>query len=137
MRNWSRAPRKKGRIEIIPMIDVMMFLLVFFVLISVNVIPALGIKTQLPNSSQSQSLKTPTKQIVVTLGKGGELMVEGKPYALDSVSAAIKAASRGAEKVAIILNSDQGVDVQQLVDVMDELKAKGWDSMSLAARRKS
>ncbi|MFY8082051.1 MAG: biopolymer transporter ExbD, partial [Limnohabitans sp.] len=48
MRHWQQTQRKKARIEIIPMIDVMMFLLVFFVLISVNVIPALGIKTQQP-----------------------------------------------------------------------------------------
>ena len=32
MKGWNEKPRKKGRIEIIPMIDVMMFLLVFFVL---------------------------------------------------------------------------------------------------------
>ena len=49
---WQDEPRKKARIEIVPMIDVMMFLLVFFVLISLHVIPALGIKTQLPTSSQ-------------------------------------------------------------------------------------
>ena len=57
MRQWQQTQRKKARIEIIPMIDVMMFLLVFFVLISVNVIPALGIKTEQPNSSQVQPLK--------------------------------------------------------------------------------
>ena len=49
---WQDQPRRKARIEIIPMIDVMMFLLVFFVLISMNVIPATGIKTQLPGSTQ-------------------------------------------------------------------------------------
>jgi biopolymer transport protein ExbD len=70
MRQWQQTQRKKARIEIIPMIDVMMFLLVFFVLISVNVIPALGIKTQQPNSSQAQQLKTKDVQVVVTLGVG-------------------------------------------------------------------
>ena len=39
MRNWPARPRKAPRIEIIPMIDVMMFLLVFFVLISLNSLP--------------------------------------------------------------------------------------------------
>ena len=41
MRNWSEPKKNKAHIELIPMIDVMMFLLVFFVLISLNVIPAL------------------------------------------------------------------------------------------------
>jgi len=48
MRSWPARVRKASRIEIIPMIDVMMFLLVFFVLISINALPALGLKVALP-----------------------------------------------------------------------------------------
>lgn len=48
MRTWPKRPTKSVRIEIIPMIDVMMFLLVFFVLISIHVLPALGLKVALP-----------------------------------------------------------------------------------------
>ena len=44
------------------MIDVMMFLLVFFVLISLNVIPALGLKTQLPSAGSAQQLKPQKKR---------------------------------------------------------------------------
>ncbi|MEI6469787.1 MAG: biopolymer transporter ExbD, partial [Betaproteobacteria bacterium] len=44
MRTFPDFAVKKARIEVIPMIDVMMFLLVFFVLISINVIPAGGLK---------------------------------------------------------------------------------------------
>lgn len=53
MRTWDEPKKRKAHIELIPMIDVMMFLLVFFVLVSLNVIPALGMKTQLPSASSS------------------------------------------------------------------------------------
>ena len=43
--------KKKGRIEIIPMIDIMFFLLVFFVMITLRMIPATGIASKLPRSS--------------------------------------------------------------------------------------
>ncbi|MDA8114755.1 MAG: biopolymer transporter ExbD, partial [Acidithiobacillus sp.] len=39
---------RKGRIEIIPMIDIMLFLLVFFIMITLRMIPASGISTRLP-----------------------------------------------------------------------------------------
>jgi biopolymer transport protein ExbD len=136
MRNWSRAPKRKGRIEIIPMIDVMMFLLVFFVLISVNVIPALGIKTQLPNSSQAQSLTTPVKQVVVSIGLDEHIVVDGAAVTLANLSQAVRNSAHGAQKVSVILNSDQGVVVQRLIEVMDELKSKGWDTQSIAAHRR-
>ena len=90
MRQWQQTQRKKARIEIIPMIDVMMFLLVFFVLISVNVIPALGVKTQQPSSSQAQPLKTKDVQVIVTLSKENAIQVDGQNVELGDLVRAIK-----------------------------------------------
>ncbi len=39
---------RKARIEIIPMIDVMLFLLVFFIIVTLNMIPDAGVNLQLP-----------------------------------------------------------------------------------------
>jgi biopolymer transport protein ExbD len=136
MRQWQQTQRKKARIEIIPMIDVMMFLLVFFVLISVNVIPALGIKTQQPNSSQVQQLRTKDVQVVVTLGKEKVIQVDGKDVELKDLSAAVKKKAGTAEQIAVIVNSDKGAEVQTLVDVMDEIKKSGLGKVSLAARER-
>jgi biopolymer transport protein ExbD len=136
MRQWQQTQRKKARIEIIPMIDVMMFLLVFFVLISVNVIPALGIKTQQPNSSQVQQLRTKDVQVVVTLGKENVIQVDGKDVELKDLSAAVKRKAGTADQIAVIVNSDKGAEVQTLVDVMDEIKKSGLGKVSLAARER-
>lgn len=136
MRQWQKITQKKARIEIIPMIDVMMFLLVFFVLISVNVIPALGIKTQQPNSSQTQSLKTPDIQVIVTLGKDGEIQIDGKNVSLQQMVSAIRAKTGSSATAAVIVNSDRGAEVQTLVDVMDEIKASGLGKVSLATRQR-
>lgn len=76
MRTWEEPKKKRIHIEIIPMIDVMMFLLVFFVLISLNVIPALGIKTQLPGAASAQQLK-PQNKAVITLGLDDRLQLDG------------------------------------------------------------
>ncbi len=136
MRQWQQSPRKKARIEIIPMIDVMMFLLVFFVLISVNVIPALGIKTQQPNSSQAQNLKTPDKQVMVTLGREGLIQLDGQAVELERLVSAIQAKASASEQIAVIVNSDKGAEVQTLVDVMDAIKAAGLGKVALAARER-
>lgn len=136
MRQWQQTERKKARIEIIPMIDVMMFLLVFFVLISVNVIPALGIKTQLPNSSQAQQLKTPDVQVVVTLGKENVIQVDGRSIELGQLTTAIQQKAGKSDQISVIVNSDKGAEVQTLIDVMDEIKKSGLGKVSLAARER-
>ena len=136
MRHWQKTQRKKARIEIIPMIDVMMFLLVFFVLISVNVIPALGIKTQQPTSSQVQQLKTKDVQVVVTLGKEKIIQVDGKDVTLQNLTTAVQNKAGQADQIAVIVNSDKGAEVQTLIDVMDEIKKSGIGKVSLAARER-
>lgn len=118
------------------MIDVMMFLLVFFVLISVNVIPALGIKTQQPTSSQVQQLKTKDVQVVVTLGKEKIIQVDGKDVTLQNLTTAVQNKAGQADQIAVIVNSDKGAEVQTLIDVMDEIKKSGIGKVSLAARER-
>jgi biopolymer transport protein ExbD len=136
MRQWQQTKRKKARIEIIPMIDVMMFLLVFFVLISVNVIPALGVKTQQPSSSQTQPLKTKDVQVIVTLSKENAIQVDGQNVDLGDLVRAIKQKANGSDQISIIVNSDKGAEVQTLIDVMDEVKKSGLGKISLAARER-
>ena len=134
MRSWEETKKRKARIEIIPMIDVMMFLLVFFVLISLNVIPALGLKTQLPGASNSQELK-PQNKAVITIGLKEVLQVDGKNIELDGLAAALNKAKKGSEKLNIIINSDRDVEVQRLVEVIDNLKQNGFESVAIATRK--
>ena len=126
--------RKKSRVEIIPMIDVMMFLLVFFVLISLNVIPALGIKTQLPGAAHAQQLK-PQNKAVITLGLDDRLQLDGKDLDQTELVVQLKAMENPEQKMVIILNSDEGVEVARLVSVMDVLKSSGFSSVSIATRK--
>jgi len=134
MRSWDVTPKKKAHIEIIPMIDVMMFLLVFFVLISLNVIPAVGLKTQLPVASSAQQLK-PQNKAIITLGLDERLQLDGRNIDESALLAQLKVLNDSSEKLVIIINSDQGVEVKRLVSVMDLLKGNGFSSVSIATRK--
>jgi biopolymer transport protein ExbD len=138
MRNWDDRPRAKARIEIIPMIDVMMFLLVFFVLISQNVIPAFGVKTKLPEASRSDDVRSAQKRAVVTIANGGVLQLEGENISLEALPIRLSQMQRDAGgKLVIILNGDEAATLQQLVSVMDVLKGHGFDSLSIATKKKA
>lgn len=135
MRSWEEPKKRRVHIEIIPMIDVMMFLLVFFVLISLNVIPALGIKTQLPGAAHAQQLK-PQNKAVITLGLDERLQLDGQDMSQTDLVTQLKTLQGNPdEKLVIILNSDKGVDVGRLVTVMDLLKSNGFASVSIATRK--
>ncbi|PLL28542.1 biopolymer transporter ExbD, partial [Klebsiella michiganensis] len=117
-----------------PMIDVMMFLLVFFVLISLNVIPALGLKTQLPSAGSAQQLK-PQKKAIITLGAGDQLQLDGQPLPLNALVNTLKQQQQENQTTTIIVNSDKEVAVERLIAVMDTLRQGGFFSISIATRK--
>jgi biopolymer transport protein ExbD len=134
MRSWDEPKKRKARVEIIPMIDVMMFLMVFFVLISLNVIPALGLKTNLPSASSSQDL-APQKKAIITIGLQDALQVDGVDTLITALAARLNQQKTAGDKLNVIVNSDRGVEVQRLVEVMDTLKQSGFESISIATRK--
>jgi biopolymer transport protein ExbD len=137
MRRFPSTPRKKSRIEIIPMIDVMMFLLVFFVLLSINVIPALGLKVKLPVSSQVQENHPPIK-VQLGIPAEGAYLIDGAPVANLSVLAnqLIQRKRAATTGIAVVIQGDESAPLQRLVDVMDVLKSNGIDAMTISAKRK-
>jgi biopolymer transport protein ExbD len=137
MRRFPSIPRKKSRIEIIPMIDVMMFLLVFFVLLSINVIPALGLKVKLPVSSQVQETHPPVK-VQVGIPAQGHYLLDGETISdLALLTTQLRqrreASSNG---IAVVIHGDENAPLQRLVEVMDVLKSNGIDAMTISAKRK-
>jgi biopolymer transport protein ExbD len=135
VRTWDDELRPHARIEIIPMIDVMMFLLVFFVLISINVIPASGLKTHLPTSSSAQDNRE-IRNAIVTIARSGALQLDGKSLAMTELSAQLSLLRQQNAKLTVIVKGDADVELQRLVDVMDAVKGAGIEALSIAAKRK-
>ncbi len=137
MKRFVETTRKKSRIEIIPMIDVMMFLLVFFVLISLNVIPALGLKTKLPIST-SATQENPPKRIIVTLLRDGTIQADGQSLvSLDELTKVINLKKQEyANNYTVVIQGDEAASMQSLIDVMDILKKNNVESMTISAKRK-
>lgn len=137
MRRFPNTPRKKSRIEIIPMIDVMMFLLVFFVLISINVIPALGLKVKLPQSSSAQDHRPPVR-VILGIPASGSFTIDGESVQdLASVTRILQQRKQGAANgIAVIVQGDEAASLQKLVEVMDALKSAGMEAMTISAKRK-
>ena len=137
MRRFPETSRKKSRIEIIPMIDVMMFLLVFFVLISINVIPSLGLKMKLPQSSQVVDSHPPIR-VQLSIPAEGPMQLDGVEVAdLKQLGAELARRQQTARNgLAVVVVGDEHAPLQRLVDVMDVLKSDGIQAMTISAKRK-
>lgn len=119
------------------MIDVMMFLLVFFVLVSINVIPALGVKMKLPQSSQAHAEASP-RRVVVAIPPEGAVTLDGRSFdQFDALAQALRDARHGSPVgLAVVIQGDERTPMQRLVDVMDILQREGITGMTISARKR-
>ncbi|HEV3286360.1 MAG TPA: biopolymer transporter ExbD [Steroidobacteraceae bacterium] len=133
MRSWPTRTRKSARIEIIPMIDVMMFLLVFFVLISLNALPALGLRVVLPTAANPTHLDI-VKRVTLTLTADGEIYIDGDKTSLDGVTERLRAMAQDS-KLTVVISGDRDARLQPLVNLLDALKRAGIVAATVIARR--
>jgi biopolymer transport protein ExbD len=123
--------QRRPRIEIIPMIDIMFFLLVFFIMATLKMIPADGIESQLPRSSSTQELPPPT--VMVTVQASGDLVVDDHPMTVTELTAHL-AAQPDHDKATVTVAGAQTVTLQTLLSVIDSIRASGVSRFNLAAK---
>ena len=120
----------RPRVEVIPMIDIMMFLLVFFVVISLNMIAGSGVLMEIPGSKTTQQLKVSTITVGVT--KDGKVVVAGKTLDPDQLKARLNELKKDGP-VDVVLAGDKDVPLQMLLGVMDTIRGSGISSVGIAA----
>ena len=121
---------RRARIEIIPMIDIMLFLLVFFVMLTLKMIPTTGHTTKLPVSRTAENIPVP--KLLVEVGDDGLITVEHQTLSLPQLTARLQ--SMG-PKAAVTIAGNQTVALQKIMAVLDAVKSAGISQVSIAARR--
>ena len=121
---------RKARIEIIPMNDIMLFLLVFFAMMTLRMIPTSGHVSKLPTSSTAT--KIPAPKLLVEVADGGALSVDAQPLSAEQLSALVR--SRHPTELAVTIAGGQSVNLQQLMAAIDAVRLGGATQIGLAAR---
>jgi biopolymer transport protein ExbD len=128
-----RKYRKKARIEIIPMIDTMFFLLVFFMVATLSMTVQRGISVNLPHAA---SARDEIKQVVtLTLTKEGKLFFDKEELASPAEAALRLASKNNADgQVSVVINADRAVEHGRVIDLMDAVRQAGVTRIAVAVR---
>ncbi|CUH97223.1 hypothetical protein P22_3350 [Propionispora sp. 2/2-37] len=127
----TRQPMKKARIEIIPMIDTMFFLLVFFMLASLSMIQQHGLPVNLPHAASGQD---EIKQVItLTLTQDGKLFYEKEAIgSAAEIPARLSQVKGSGKKPSVVINADKGVEHGRVVEVLDATRKSGVISVAVA-----
>jgi len=121
---------RKARIEIIPMIDIMLFLLVFFAMLTLRMIPSSGHVTKLPTSSTAVAIPHP--KLLVEINPDGSLQVEHQAMTAAQLTGLLH--QRDNSKTAVTIAGSDTSSLQQVMTVIDAIRAGGVTEVALATR---
>ncbi|MBC7805709.1 MAG: biopolymer transporter ExbD [Akkermansiaceae bacterium] len=136
-----KTTTKKARIEIIPMIDAIFFLLVFFMFSSLSMVKMNGLPVALPkaptaaasaekpggnvaSSRRTATARIPStpRRLVLEIQPGSETTVDGATVATDdAVARSLTTRLRTEPDAVVVVRAAKGVSAQRLIGVMDAL----------------
>ena len=123
--------KRTPQFMIIPMIDIIFFLLVFFMM---QTVAQKALAVQLPQASNAQ---TPTQMpVIITLDEEGHITMDNKPVTIDEASRIMTQRMAENSNAAVILQADKRTAHGQVVAVMDMLKTAGVRRLAVAAEQK-
>ncbi|CQR71761.1 Biopolymer transport protein ExbD [Sporomusa ovata DSM 2662] len=126
-----RKPLKKARIEIIPMIDTMFFLLVFFMLASLTMTNQFSLPVNLPHAAGIQDKQQ--QVITLTLTKDGNIFYDKEQIATpaDAVLRLVHQ-SKSDKQTSVIINADRSVEHGRVVELMEAIRQSGLNRIAIA-----
>ena len=130
MRINSLQTDEKPVLMIIPMIDIIFFLLVFFMMSMLTMVTQKTIALNLPKTTVAKV--DTTKTVPVSVTKDGQIYVEQDPVTLEELSSRLSTMKTGDEKLTVVLRGDTDVNYGAVVSVMDVIRLSGIERVSMA-----
>ena len=130
----QRRNTKKARIEIIPMIDTIFFLLVFFMISTLSMTQFKGMPVNLPKAASGQ--QAPAESAAITIDKDGRLFLNQQAIDKTALSEALRRQLAKNAEMLVVINADDGVQHGQVVEVMDIARGANVAKMAIAVKPK-
>ena len=121
--------RKTPELIIIPMIDIMFFLLVFFMLSTMYMIDLKTIPVKLPQAAHAATDTTTT--FAVSLKNDGSLYLGDAPTDIQSLITQSSIEQKNNPRFAIVIRADKDVDYGRVIELIDKLKEFDEDKLVL------
>ena len=128
--------RKRARIEMLPLIDIVFLLLVFFIYAMLSMAVHRGLPVVLPVSSTAEIDTDLT--LTLTVRPDGTAYLDKKSIAIGDLRQVLidemkHLKDRDADNAKVLLFADQGLSYQDLYKVLDQIKMAGIANISLQA----
>jgi len=130
---------KRARIEIIPLIDIIFFLLATFVMVSLSMTKNQGVQVALPGAASAGQLMDQQQQshaITLSVTQKGEVFFNKEKITLQQLPFRLQTWKSTEKDPKVVVNGDAGTDFKIVVAVLDEVRKIGVTKVGISTDRK-
>ncbi len=136
MKILSPVIRKRARIEIIPLIDIIFFLLATFVLVSLFMVKNQGIHVNLPTAATS-SPQEKGVTVTITVSESGMLYLNKEEMPLSNLLSQLRSLKHDNPDIGVMINGDEKSFFGDTVHILDEIRKMGISKVMIQTKSKS
>tara|TARA_B100001057_G_scaffold33706_1_gene30591 strand:+ start:93 stop:521 length:429 start_codon:yes stop_codon:yes gene_type:complete len=126
----------ESEVNILPLIDVLFAILLFFMLSSIVLTEKNQITVQRPTNSQAEQVGKAKKTITITLKKNKKLYLEDNEIVASDLSERLKRLSEDSSMEQILIDADKACSYGDVMEVLDIIKKAGLNSIGLAVNKR-
>lgn len=132
------SPRsdRKARIEIIPLIDIIFFLLATFVMVSLSMVKNQGIPVRLPAAASGQPEER-KDSVTVSVSDTGQLYLDKQEMDLERLTAELSQRKAANEELKVFINGDEDARLGLAIEVLDSARQLGITKVAFETKPKA
>jgi biopolymer transport protein ExbD len=129
MRVVTPIPHKKARIEIIPLIDIMFFLLASFMMVSLSQVHMKGIKVNLPTGVSGET-QNKREYVSLSVDKDGYFYFDKEHIDFDKVLPKLQAIYATSPDAKIFVRGDRDALHGNVIRLLDQIRSSGYNKIA-------
>jgi biopolymer transport protein ExbD len=122
-------------VNVIPMIDTMMFLLIFFMMAAKFADVERDVRVHPPSSRDARPIAEIPREIVINVTRAGTLLIAGKQSTLAEVDSLLERAVKENPRQAVVIRGDRGSILQFAVTILGLCEKHGVEQTYLTTRK--
>jgi biopolymer transport protein ExbD len=123
----------EARIEIIPLIDIMFFLLAAFMLLSLSMVNMKSVKVNLPTATTA-SPETKRDFVDISVDKSGAVFLDKTPVAGNELVNTLVTSQKTNPNLRVFISGDQDARHGDIIHVLDLVRSAGIDKVAFEIR---
>jgi biopolymer transport protein ExbD len=132
----SPIPKKHARIEIIPLIDIMFFLLASFMMVSLSQVTLKGMKVNLPEG-KSGKVQNKRDYVSLSVDKDGFYYFDKEKIALEAILPRLQQVYRTNPEAKIFIRGDAEAVHGNVTRMLDQIRASGFMKLSFEIKSRA